>query len=302
MPKKILIFVLTFVILAAALSLRLVAVFKKPAANPIDVNSIKIIDLKSGDNNPALSLKTLSANLVAEFDPKTLPPTVVPSTPSATINPASSSPSSPISPISQNSLPPPKITSLRILGEVENNGTQTIKSATPLITFFDRGGMQLAVKVGSWSDNYIFPELKPQQKYFYDFQIKTLPENFANISINFKATGAAEKGIAAPKISETLKIMDRQIDEKTAAAQNGQDVFYYEFAAVMINTGEKSAKNVRAIVYGKDNDGRVFTWGKQEFPTDLFEPQSRQNISLNLLPVKSGRLQNAEVFLFGEEL
>jgi hypothetical protein len=96
--------------------------------------------------------------------------------------------------------------------------------------------------------------------------------------------------------------MDRQIDEKTAAAQNGQDVYYYEFRAIMTNTGEKSAKNVRAVVYGKDKDGRVFTWAKQEFPTDLFEPQSRQNISLNLLPVKTGRLQNAEVFLFGEEL
>jgi hypothetical protein len=311
--KKILIFVFTFVILAILLSLRLISVFKTPVSKPIDINSIKIVDLKSDVNqNPALSLKVLSANLVAEFDQATIPPTAVPptatpvstasgtvelSSSSATLSPTPSMPPTPFAPST-----PPKITSLRILGEVENNGTQTVKNATPLITFFDSGGMQIATKVGSWSENYIFPILKTQQKYFYDLTIKSLPDNFANISINFKAANTAENGKNPPEISATLKIKDRIIEEKTATAQNGQEVFYYDFRALMINTGEKSAKNVRAVVYGKDQDKRVFTWGHQEFPTDLFEPHAQQNITLNLLPIKSGRLQETEVFLFGEEL
>jgi hypothetical protein len=284
--KKILIFIITFVILAILLSLRFISIFKIPVAKPIDINAIKIVDLKSDNNkNPALSLKVLSANLVAEVDQQTQSPPETDSTSSAS---ASLSPTK-----------PPIITSLRILGEIENNGTEIVGNATPLITFFDSGGMQIATKVGSWSENYIFPKLKPQQKYFYDFTIKSLPENFVNISINF--TPATSTTSATP-ISEILKIQNRDVEEKIASSSAKEQIYYYTITGQMINIGTQPVKNVRVVAYAKDNNGLVFSWASQEFPSDLFSPSQTQNISINLTPFKLARMEQLEIFLFGEEL
>ncbi len=289
--KKILIFIITFVILSLLLSLRLMSVFKTPTAKPIDINAIKIVDLKSDNNkNPALSLKVLSANLVAEVDQTA-------QTPSETPIVSSSSASLSLSPTASSK--PPTITALRILGEIENNGTQIVENATPLVTFFDSGGMQIATKVGTWGENYIFPKLKPQQKYFYDFTIKSLPENFVNLSVNL--TPSTSSTPSTP-ISEILKIQNREVEEKIASSSAKEQIYYYTITGQMINIGTQPVKNVRVVAYAKDNNGLVFSWNKQEFPSDLFSPSQTQNISINLTPFKLGRMEQLEIFLFGEEL
>lgn len=307
MPKKILISLITFIILSVIIFFR----FPRSAPPSIKPEEIKIVDIEEPEKkkNQNLSLRVLSVNLIGEFEQPAVQqaPTAIPtasnreSTPSASINPQESRPTG-TAPSPTITPPPPKLKSLRLLGEVENNGDKTVSTATPLVTFFDAGNYKLAAKVAAWSDSYFFPILKPQEKFLYDIIVKDLPENFANISLSFTPSKSSSPQAFFP-ISQTLKLQERNIEEKSAAGTGGNgEIYYYTLRSQMINTGAKPVKNARVVAYAKDAEGKVFAWNKQEFPSDLFSPQQTQSISINLLPVKNGRLEQLEVFLFGDEL
>ncbi len=195
------------------------------------------------------------------------------------------------------------------MGEIQNTGTSPVEAATPIIIFYDNKNKKIASKIAAWSDNYDFPALKPKEKFLYDIILTSLPEGFANLAINFKATGpdsgfrpSLTLGARRNDISRVLKIKNRDVEEKVATASGGQTVVYYTLRGQMVNTSKKSAKNTSIVAYGKDRDNRVFTWNRQDFPSDLFSRGEKQDISISLFPFKDAKLENVEVFLFGEEM
>lgn len=287
--RKILIFIIAFLFLSAFLSWKIIANVSVSNKKPLSIDDIKIIDMEEKNKTPETSsLKVLSANLIAEFEAaaagENLGETMASGSSRKALSPTPSV---------------PKIKSIRILGEVENNGTKTVEMATPLVSFFDALNQKIAVKVASWSENYFFPQLSPQEKFLYDITIKDLPANFVNLSISFTPSASSTPG---PAISTVLKIQNRNVDEKIASAASNQRMYYYTFHGQMINTGNKPIKNTRVVAYAKDADGHVFSWDKQEFPSDLFSPNQNQDVSIKLMPLKDSRMEQLEVFLFGEEL
>lgn len=257
---------------------------------PTNFDDIKILGLDQEENVPQiqnLSLHVLSANLIADFEPASQSPVS---------NPLSSS-SSDVS----RAETPMKIKSLRILGEIQNNGKQVIGDGTPIITFYDAGNQKIVDKVANFSDGYNFPELKPGEKYFYDVSLKDLPVGFQNLSIVFNPSSKSINN--SLPISEILKIESRDIEENVATASSGgQNYYYYRLKGKMVNTGGKSVKNAVAIAYAKDKDDRVFAWNKQAFPSDLFSKSEMADINILITPLKNDRAENFEVYFFGEEL
>lgn len=302
MFRKI-IFIISLLIIFGALFYKIgLNLIKIRSLKPTNFNDIKILGLDQEENvtqKQNLSLHVISANLIADFEP-------IPTTPTSSdsnLNSLSSesSQSAMISPTS----PPLRIKSLRILGELENNGREIVRSTTPVVTFYDAAGQKIAVKVPIFSDGYIFPILEPNEKFFYDVVVQDLPSGFQNLTIVFKASSASPAAPASPPppISKLLKIESRDIEENIATASAGdQNYYYYRLKGKMISTGGKSIKNASVIAYAKDKDDRVFAWNKQAFPSDLFSKNESADINILITPLKNDRAENFEVYFFGEEL
>lgn len=294
--------------------------------NQTNLNNIKILDMENEEKSLSLektSIKVLSANLIAEFEeiplfPSDKPPSVSQkenqnevlndnlnseSLPEIPTQENSNSPT-PTKPLAITLTPPPmRIKSLRILGEIKNTGTKEIQSLTPLITFYDAQNQKIAVKVANFSDDYFFPKLKPNEKYFYDIVSKDLPENFQNLNISFKGSTSSSKGQLNPlSISQSLKIENKHIEENIASGSAETKYYYYRFKAEILNTNKKTMKNVTAVVYAKDKNDRVFAWNKQQFPSDIFSENDKQKLNILIIPLKNEKAENFEIFLFGEEL
>ncbi len=302
MLKKLLVSLAVFLIIAG---LVYQASSRFRAVKETDFNSIKILDMDTTGQNSGVAgvgLRVISANLIAEFDSSSVGEGLRPAptdnaTDSGTLQESESTPSA-----TSTSIPISKIKTLRILGELQNTGTKNVGNATPIIIFYDLQNKKLASKVAGWSENYTFPVLKPKEKFLYDVILTSLPEGFANLSINFKPISHLSNSRDLRYLSRNLKITGRDIEEKAATASSGQTVVYYQLRGKMVNAGKKSVKNTSVVAYGKDSDNRVFTWGNQDFPSDLFSPRQKQDILISLFPLKDARLETAEVFLFGEEI
>jgi len=314
-----LIFLIFLIIVIAALFYKigngLLTTKRAGFPKPEDIKFLGLGNLDENSNaSSALSLRVISANLIAEFE--AVPETVQPAksnspTPSTDLppitqisqispSPSTSSPSATLIPTS----PPMRIKSLRILGDLENNGIEVARSATPLVTFYDIAGQKISVKVANFSDGYNFPEISPNEKYIYDIVIKDLPEGFQNLNITFKASSSPAKVLAAAglPISKVLKLQERDIEENVATGSADQIFHYYRFKGKMVNTSKDSMKNTSVVAVAKDGSDRVFAWAKQDFPSDLFSKNQKQNINILLTPFKESIAENFDVYLFGEKL
>jgi hypothetical protein len=306
--RKIL-FLISLLIIFGALFYKIWISFLNTKKIPnVALNDIKVLELvdQKTANNSALSLKTLSANLIAEFEPISTSPENSPArnaSQSDADGQNSPNPESSLSSVLSPTSPPMKIKSLRVLGELINNGKKTVEDTTPIITFYDAENQKINDKVANFSDGYIFPKLKPNEKYFYDILIKDLPNGFQNLTIFFQASSSPAKALATAGLSTTLKLESRDIEENIATASSGgQNYYYYRVKGKMINTGSKSIKNAKVVSYAKDKNDRVFAWNSETFPSDLLNQNQRQQINILITPLKNDRAENFEVFFFGEEL
>lgn len=208
--------------------------------------------------------------------------------------------------------PNPKLSGIRVTGEIKNVSKEVIKNVSPVIRFYDSDNKVIAQKIAKLSPTFDFFSFKPNKVTVYDVMVMD-PPTADKLEILFKPDGTE----LVPTFEE-IKIASVSVDVKTATYQNSnsssssgsasvsgevskEQVEYYTASGSIVNNLVDSISDVTVYVWVKDEKGNVFSLGRKDFKGDLINPGNKQDFSINLLPIRMDEKMNTyEVAAFGK--
>ncbi len=228
---------------------------------------------------------------------------------------------------------PPKLVGIRILGEISNASKKIVKEVSPVVRFYNDKDKLIAQKIGRLTPGFDFFSFKPGSKTVYDILVEDPPKSDKlEILIN------SAKEEKTPSF-ESLKIQNGKIEVKTAkyqqqaagseqlavsdSTESGEatgsaeatpsatpkptpteaptEVEYYTISGSVVNNLVDSVSDVAIYAWVKNSEGKVFSFGRYDFKSDLLSPKKQVNFKINLLPFKtSEKMQSYEIAAFGK--
>src|SRR3989344_4409808 len=201
----------------------------------------------------------------------------------------------------------PKLVGIRILGEIENRASGKIDGLSPVVRFLDQEGKVMGQKVGRLTPGFGFLGFMPQEKTVYDVMVEDpLQADKLEIIIN-SAPGEGGK-------FEPLKVAGRNIEVKTARYQGGQDasasggpvgsegemteatppeIEYYTVSGQAENGLVDAVTEITVYAWVKGAGGEVFSFGRQDFGSDLVNPGEKVDFRINLVPFKADEIYDS---------
>jgi hypothetical protein len=247
------------------------------------------------------ALKVLSANLIgipgkAEAQKPAQKPSFKVSSKSSGLNSAEATDSA-----------KPKLAGIRILGEVENTGKDTVRDAKIIIRFF-RNGKLIAKKLGAWNQTYKFIPLSPGEINVYDVLVPSPPES-DSVTIEMEEMEPGDspkpgfKGFLKAWLfsSPALKIKEASI-KPAVVEQQGQKLSYYKFSGTLVNTADWEISNPGIYVWIRNDKGKVIGIGSQFFESDLLIPEATLEAKIAIVPVSAEEMFDYKVKTFGKKL
>lgn len=203
---------------------------------------------------------------------------------------------------------PPKLVGIRILGEVKNISNGRIAEVSPVIKFYDEKDKLIGQKIAKLSPNFDFFGFGSTETVIYDVIVDD-PPVADKLEILFNPAKGEKKASF-----EMLKVIDSSIDVKTAkyreqqeiatesgeatlSAQDiatptattydaGTGVEYYTLSGSIRNNLVDPVSDVAVYAWVKDQEGKVFSFGRQDFKGDLISPKDTVKFKINLLPFR----------------
>lgn len=261
-------------------------------------------------------LHVLSANVFGVFD-------------STAQNPAQSNPFAPA--------PAPKLVGIRIMGEVGNVGSTVVEEVSPAVRFLDSSDNEIGRKVGRLTPGFSFFGVLPNSQSIYDIMVDE-PPNADKMEIVLNTVSATTSAkydvlkIVKKAIDVKTAVNQQQSPSKPknasdsgAASQSAQksvsggpagsegeetqsdttsaptEIEYYTVTGSVQNSLSDPVSDVSVYVWVKDGDGRVFSFGRQDFKGDLIATGKNVSFSINLFPFKDGeKYASYEVAAWGK--
>ncbi len=179
-----------------------------------------------------------------------------------------------------------KLTALRIIGETTNVGGKVVTAISPYIRFFDKEDKVVGQKIGRVSDNITFFDLLPGVMSYYDVTVDS-PPVADKLEIVLNVASASDSAVF-----DSLKIASRAAEKKIATYQGsasdsaGQKVEYYTVTGQVVNILSDPVSDIAVYAWVKDTEGKVFSFGRQDFKNDLLSPRDKLDFKITLLPLK----------------
>ncbi len=194
-----------------------------------------------------------------------------------------------------------QITGIRILGEMVGLGTKVVTEVSPVIRFFDANGAVLGQKIGHYSSGWNFFGLGNGEKSVYDVTVDNPPQA-DKLEIVLNAATASDSAIF-----DQLKIASRSLEVKTANYQGeatdsaSESVEYYSVSGAVVNTLTDPISEISIYAWGRDKEGKVFAFSRQDFKNDLLIAGDKIDFKITLLPLKSNEVYDSyEVAAWGK--
>lgn len=188
------------------------------------------------------------------------------------------------------------LSGIRILGEMRNGGSKIIGSFTPVVRFIDKDGAILGQKIGENSANFDFFGLDPADIQLYDITVSDPPANSDRVEVVLKG----EENSNFSKVM--LKIASRSAQPKTVQTQSGQPATVHTVSGRVVNSLPVSVSDISIIAWVKDQDGKVYGLGRQDFKSDLIGPNEEIPFKIMVLPAKlDSEFDSFEVRAWGKE-
>lgn len=195
-----------------------------------------------------------------------------------------------------------KLAAIRVLGEMENIGTQVINSFSPVIKFYGPGGNILAQKIAHYSTGFEMFGLRQTDRSVYDVTVDE-PPDAERLEIAFNVTSASSSALF-----NEMKIASRSMEIKMANYQGvatdsaDQSFEYYTVSGSVVNTFDNPISEISIYGWAKNSEGKVYTFAKQDFKNDLLSPGDKVDFRITLLPFKPGEtLETYEIKAWGKE-
>lgn len=193
-----------------------------------------------------------------------------------------------------------ELVGIRILGEVRNTGNQVVLEPAPIFKLFDKEKNLIANKRAEWTQPYKFQPLPPGEETLFDTYLNISPKSFDSIEVSFNTTHAAEE---LPPEIESLKIIDRKMEQKVASAEEtSNNINYFQFSAKLKNTGDTDISDLAVQVWVKDSENNILAADYANYPQDILTPGQEIPILRNLLPLRTGEMKDYKVKVSGEKL
>lgn len=192
------------------------------------------------------------------------------------------------------------IVGIRVVGEMKNVGEEVVTGAKAIIKFYDDEEKLLATKIGNWTEGYEFLPLGPGEINVYDLLVPNPPKS-KWISIQLKENqGEATGGIRG---LPELKIKEKDLEE-TSLKQEEEEIVYYKFKGILVNTGEAEIANPKVYVWLKNDEGKVIGITSKTFEADLLTKNDELEVNLLLVPftLEEEKVFGYEMKAFGERL
>ncbi len=179
-----------------------------------------------------------------------------------------------------------KLAALRIIGETTNVGTKVVTAISPYVRFLDPEGKMVGQKIGRLSDNFTLYDFLPGARSYYDVTIDN-PPTADKLEIVLNVSSSSDSATF-----DDLKIASRSVEKKTATYQGsasdsaGQQIEYYTVTGQVVNTLTDPVSDISVYAWVKDTEGKVFSFGRQDFKNDLLSPRDKLDFKITLLPLK----------------
>lgn len=193
-----------------------------------------------------------------------------------------------------------QLSGIRILGEVQNTGNQSVKNTKTIVRFYDQDKQLLATKVGIWNQSYKFTPLEPEQINVYDFLIAKPPKS-SSITIAMEPAESDDAEKLKNLDLSSLKFKNKKLEAQTIERQKGK-INYYKFSGTLTNIAKYEIINPEVYVWIKNDKGKVVGLGSKIFETDLLIPKQELKVDLLILPVSNEAMLNYETKILGEKL
>lgn len=191
------------------------------------------------------------------------------------------------------------IVGIRVVGEMKNVGKEVITGAKAIIKFYDEEEKILATKIGNWTEGYEFLALEPDEVNVYDLLVPNPPKS-KWISIQLKKD-PSEK--ANRLRSANLKIKEKSLEE-ASLKQDEEEIVYYKFKGILINTDEAEVINPKVYLWLKNDEGKVIGVTYKTFEADLLTKDKELEVNLLVVPftLEKEKVFGYEMKAFGEVL
>lgn len=180
---------------------------------------------------------------------------------------------------------PPKLTGIRIVGEVLNLGTKKVTAFSPVIKFLDKTGQTISQKIAQPSPNFAFFGLAPNQKTLFDVTVsQPPPADKIAIEIN-PQTGSGQDFTELKIATQSLEIKTAPYSP-TSTPSSPQKVEYYLVSGTVENQLADSVTAMSIFAWAKDKNDQVFALSRQDFTHDLLPQGEKIDFKILLLPIK----------------
>lgn len=251
----------------------------------VDLNPQTTSTIELAGSSASARLKVLSVNLIGSYEE--FAPTVAPKPTDATTS-ATPEPSEKIL----------RLKELRILGQVENIGSQVAVDATPIIRFYSKTRVLLGTKRGLWTSGYAFYPLERGKKRYFDITSSDIPSEVDRLEFLMEPQSREQAMSAIP---EGLKIKGKKLETKKAKADN-QTITTYALSGTITNTGRTSIADIAVQTFLLDTTGKVFGASYRSFPQDILVSNQDLPFFQPVIPVRTSDFGDYHVEVFGKEL
>lgn len=160
-----------------------------------------------------------------------------------------------------------RVIGVRIMGEVKNIGSKTVRGILPSISFFDKSDKLLVTKKGFANPATPFLPLEAQQVGGYDIIVREPPKEMEKIEVRLKTNEPEEK---IPW--QALKVKDKTLTGHKSDT-GSVEIAYYQFNGTLINDSQETVESPTVLVWVKNSEGRVVIMQSHSYSDDLLSPQ-----------------------------
>ncbi|PIS08858.1 hypothetical protein COT75_04455, partial [Candidatus Beckwithbacteria bacterium CG10_big_fil_rev_8_21_14_0_10_34_10] len=190
-----------------------------------------------------------------------------------------------------------KVTGIRVVGEFQNQGQETVLEVKPIVKFYEKGTL-VATKIANWASGYQFLPLSSGERSIFDILIPNPPQS-EHISTNMRIMETDKSG----EEGVDLKVKDKGFEEESI--ERGEEkMAYFKFTGKLFNPHDYSVENPGIMVWLKDDQGQIIASSYKIFEAELIESNQEIEVSTLLIPFDpgSGKVFSHEVRTYGEKL
>ncbi len=156
-----------------------------------------------------------------------------------------------------------RLVGVRLMGELKNIGSESIKAYTGAVTFFDKKDSLLVSKKAYPNPDSTFLPLLANETGAFDLIVRDPPKDMEKIEVRIKAAAPEQE---VPWVS--LKVKDKSLTSHTVGSESAK-LYYYQFSGTLLNQNQETVEGPTVLVWVKNSEGKVVAMQSQKYPDDL---------------------------------